>query len=156
MKWPWVSRVYMEYVRTSGRETEERLLGEIEWLREELRTALEKRDRIDRVEAGMTEVARPPPAKREPMPKELIDYINGFSHKNMKRQMRTVAYRRHADGETWAAIVEDVVIPEPEGEVFLQAGEYDENQEEEAGSGETAAVRADVGSDEPGDAPEGS
>lgn len=155
MKWPWVSRGYFEYVQASSHESEEVLRNEIAWLREELSKALEKRDRIDRVDAGMAEVARPPPVKREPMPQKLIDYIGGFGSKSMKRQMRSTAYRRNAEGESWEKIVEDVVVPEEPRSLYLQAAGYDEDQEEAAGGSEAGAVGADLGSDEPGDAPEG-
>lgn len=164
MKWPLVGRSRFEMSLQLGvdlMKTMENMVSadrledahrQIEWLQGELEKALEKRDRIDRVDAGLPENHREPPKKREPMPEKLTDYIGGFGSNNMKRQMRSVAYKRHADGETWDSIVDDVVIPEEPRERFLQAEEYvDEGQAEEAGGSEAGAVRASPGEDEPGD-----
>lgn len=158
--WPWVSRARLdekvELLKTMvRREMLDDAHRQIEWLKEELSKALEKRDRIDRVEAGMPENHREPPPKREPMPQELKEYINAFGHTGMKRQMRSSAYKRHADGEPWAKIVEDVVIPEPPREIFLQVEGFDEEEEPEAGGSEAVAVRGEPGSDEPGARSEG-
>lgn len=144
MKWPWVSRAYMEYVRTSGIEAEKRLLGEIDWLKEELAKALEKRDRIDRVDAGLSELPKAPPKPREPMPPELTGYILAFGNMSAKRQMRAVAYRRYANGESWEAIVADVVKPDEPREIFYSGKpsneEDDEGTEEEAERSTTTEV----------------
>ncbi len=133
MKWPWVSRALYEFVQKSNDEGEHLLLDEISWLREELASALDKRDRIDRVEAGLGEVPHKPKVQ-EPMPAELAAYINAAGNTSFKRQMRGTAYRRFADGETWESIVADVIVPDEPRNLYLQAEEADEEEgaEEEA------------------------
>ncbi len=140
MKWPWVSRRRLEDAQLAMKTMVvigrlEDAQRQVEWLQQELKGALDKRDRIDRVDAGMSELPREQPRPREPMPEELSHYINGFHNKNQKRMMRGTAYKRHADGETWVSIVADVVIPDEPQEIILQAEDVDEGTEEEAESG---------------------
>lgn len=131
MKSPWVSRALyddkVELLKTMvRREMLDDANRQIEWLKEELTKALEKRDRIDRVEAGMTEVAHKPKPARPPMPVELKKYIESAGSVSTRRGMMSVAYKRNAEGETWEEIVADVVVPEEPREKALQAAEADD------------------------------
>jgi hypothetical protein len=130
MKWPWVSKVYLEYMEKAHHDEITRLREQSEWLKEELAKALEKRDRIDRVEAGMTEVPHKPKAKRPPMPQELKEYIQSAGTVSTRRSMMSVAYKRNAEGESWEDIVAEVVVPdEPRGR-YLDVIDEEPNEQE--------------------------
>lgn len=130
--WPWVSKAYLAYMEKAHHDSETALRTEIEWLRAELAKALERRDRIDRVESGLTEVAHRPKEKREPMPPPLRDYIDSFASVSTRRQMAGVAYKRNAEGESWVDIIADVVIPEEPREKSLDVPKGEDGKAPEA------------------------
>ena len=59
----------------------------------------------------MSETPRPPPKVREPMPEVLRENIAGGADSSMRRMRRTELERRYSRGESWAAIIDDVLGP---------------------------------------------
>jgi len=59
----------------------------------------------------MSETPRPPPKVREPMPEVLRENIAGGSDSSMRRMRRTELERRYSRGESWDAIIDDVLGP---------------------------------------------
>jgi len=98
MKWPLVSRRAYDL-----------LMDERDRLREQVDKLLDHIKRTDRVEHGMGEVPRPQKPPLEPMPDILADYFAGFADRNIARDSRNAALRRHNRGEAWASIVVDLM-----------------------------------------------
>jgi iron-sulfur cluster repair protein YtfE (RIC family) len=99
MKWPWVSRLAYEILR-----------DERDRLREQNDGLMEHLKRVDRVEHGMTELPREPKRVLEPMPQELVEFINEHASPHIRREMRNQAFKRyHSKGESWAQIMRDVM-----------------------------------------------
>ena len=59
----------------------------------------------------MSETPRPPSKAREPMPEVLRENIAGGADSSMRRMRRTELERRYSRGESWAAIIDDVLGP---------------------------------------------
>jgi hypothetical protein len=93
MNWPWV-----------GRRVYEEVCVERDRLRAQNDKLTEHLTRMDRTEHGLHEVPREQRPPVEPMPREIMEYINGFAFPAFRKQMRDTAYRRRARGEPWAAI----------------------------------------------------
>jgi hypothetical protein len=100
MKWPWVSRRAYDAV-----------VDQKDVLLDQNSKLIEHLSRKSRFEAGMSETPRPPPKMREPMPEVLRDNIAGGSDSSMRRMRRTELERRYSRGESWDAIVDDVLGP---------------------------------------------
>ncbi len=101
MRWPWTSVARLDDAH-----------AEIAWLRQRIEELEDKRERRERVSAGLPEAPRTERAPMEPMPMQLERYIGGFASASIKRQMRSTAYKRHAKGEPWSAIEADITADE--------------------------------------------
>ena len=99
VRWPWVSVARLD----DAQEQVAWLQGRVEDLEQHLR-------RVQRFEAGMAESV-PKPKEREllPMPQELKEHIADWDNPAQQKHMRDIAYRRHARGETWDVIMDDVL-----------------------------------------------
>jgi hypothetical protein len=100
MTWPWVSRRAYDAVV----DQKDALLDQNSKLIDHL-------SRKSRFEAGMSETPRPPPKVREPMPEVLRENIAGGADSSMRRMRRTELERRYSRGESWDAIIDDVLGP---------------------------------------------
>ena len=100
MRWPWVSRRAYDAVV----DQKDALLNQNSKLIDHL-------SRKSRFEAGMSETPRPPSKAREPMPEVLRENIAGGADSSMRRMRRTELERRYSRGESWAAIIDDVLGP---------------------------------------------
>ena len=105
MRWPWVSRLAYDTVR-----------GESDRLREQNAQLLAHITRMDRVEHGLGETPRPERLALQPMPGELKAYIASFATPAIQKTMRDQAYRRHAKGQSWETIAQDVMREDSEEE----------------------------------------
>lgn len=103
MSWPWVSRRAYDL-----------LLHDVERLETQNDKLIDDLTRQRRVEAGMTETPRPERKPLEPMPYELQQHIKGWGGAGTQRMQRGQAYRRHARGEPWDDIMDDLMRPDEE------------------------------------------
>jgi len=124
MNWPWVSRLAYELVLRECERLQVELGTTVAKLAYD--TALDERDRLrekndeltghltrmDRIDRGLGENPKPPRAPIEPMPKDLLEYCNSYASRSLAKNMRDVAYRRHARGESWQDIMLDVMREE--------------------------------------------
>jgi len=101
MKWPWIARSAYDVV-----------LDERDRLRAQNDRLTDHLTRVQRREAGMTETPRAPRPALEPMPRELHDYIKGIAGGSLQKEIRDRCYRRHAKGEPWQSIVQEITQPE--------------------------------------------
>ena len=129
LRWPWTSVARLDDLRARLEEVQreatvrfedatDRLADAhetIEWLRARVQELEDKRERRERVSMGMAEVPRTERPPIEPMTKELWDYIHGHASPSIQRTMRAEAYKRHAAGEPWDRITEDVLPEEEDG-----------------------------------------
>jgi len=99
--WPWVSRRAFDLV-----------VAENDRLRTQVDGLIDHVKRIDRIEHGVGEVPRPARPTYDPMPKELVDHINGWQHPGVSRDLRNRAWARRRAGEPWAQIVHSMLIEE--------------------------------------------
>jgi hypothetical protein len=81
--------------------------GERDRLQEQVAKLMDHQTRMDRREHGLAEVPREAKPPMEPMPRDLVDRISSYGNSSMRKQMRDVALRRHAKGESWDAILKD-------------------------------------------------
>lgn len=116
LTWPWVSRARLDDAQDRLSDAQE----QVEWLRAEIVVRRDGEHRLDRVNAGMTEVAKAPREKVGPMPMDLVKHIKGFSSPALQREARRHAYRRRLKGESWNDILKDVTTPQPT-EVMMMA-----------------------------------
>ncbi len=177
MSWPWVSRRAYELleeqlrtVRTDCKEnhtslgaykavSEEVLFlmeavedtaAEVRFLRKENQNWADHARRLERKDHGMTEAPRElrTPVKAQPMPPKLKKYIESFGDIRTIKINRAVAYKRHADGESWDTIENDVVVPEEPRERIM--GPEDQPEEQDEGYEEGDAGAAAEEEQEPG------
>ena len=100
MIWPWVSRRAYDAV-----------IDQKDALLDQNSKLIDHLSRKSRFEAGMSETPRPPPKTREPMPEVLRENIAGGADSSMRRMRRTELERRYSRGESWDAIIDDVLGP---------------------------------------------
>lgn len=101
-RWPWTARGRLDDA-----------LEQVAHLRAQVDRLTDALTRIGRREVGLPEEPRQARAEMKPMPPELKSYIEGHANKGIRGMMMREAFRRHGKGETWEAIVADV-IPRPE------------------------------------------
>ena len=94
MRWPWVSRGRLD----DASEQIASLRGQVEKLTDAL-------TRMSRAEKGLPEVPRQPKEPMKAPPKEFHEYVNGFASESVRREIRTVGYKRAANGESWEHIL---------------------------------------------------
>lgn len=104
-RWPWVSRLAYDSV-----------VDERDRLREQVAALTDSLTRIRRHEAGLHETPRPERRKLEPMPDRLKKHIEGFFNPSLRKQTRDGLYRRHARGESWPSIMDEVIPKDDEDE----------------------------------------
>lgn len=125
MRWPWTSVARlddamraMSALRAEHEASRDALRAayadEIAHLRSQVDRLTDHLTRIQRREAGMTETPRAPRPALEPMPRELHEYIAGIANGSLQKEIRDRCYRRHAKGEPWASIVQEIVQPTEE------------------------------------------
>lgn len=97
MTWPWVSRLAFDTVAESC----VRLVGERDWLREQLAAAIEHNRRMERVEAGRPEVPIVHRQPREPMPTDISEAIGAWDSEETKGRLMADAYRSYERTGSW-------------------------------------------------------
>ena len=98
MTWPLVSRRAYDLLV----HDKQRLEAQVDKLIDDM-------TRQRRVEVGMPEVPRPERKKLEPMPWELTQHIKGWLGAQTQKLQRNQALKRHAQGESWADIMADLM-----------------------------------------------
>lgn len=105
MNWPWVSRRAYDVV-----------IDERDRLREQNDALLDHIRRVDRIEHGVPELPRQPRPAFEPMPQELLHYINSYGDERFQKMQRDEAYKRHHKlGQPWSRIMAEVMGEDEDG-----------------------------------------
>lgn len=113
LRWPWMSvRLHEEIVGT-WRETLAQLENERDRLREQNDKLVDHIVRVDRIEHGAPELPRQTRPANEPMPYELLEYINSCGDERMQKMQRDEAFRRHFKlGQPWQQVMDEVMPKE--------------------------------------------
>jgi hypothetical protein len=87
-----------------ARSTLDAVVGERDWLRQELTKANDHRERLERVVAGLPETKR---VRREipAMPQEVRDEIDGYDDPDIRRQLEREAKAEAFRGKRWDEIL---------------------------------------------------
>lgn len=102
MKLPWVSRAHLEAAEARARVAEESVV----WYRSQVESLQEQLTRVVRARNGLTERPAPERPKREPMPRELREFLTEFDDELTRQDLRERAERLHrADGVGWDVIL---------------------------------------------------
>lgn len=126
-QWPWVSRKRWESLvdwhqelkaASIDRSAYDTVCDERDRLQAQNDKLLDHVSRMDRLEHGVGETAKQPRADLLPMPVELREHIEGWDNPSVRKNMRDTTLRRHAGGEPWGSIMDDV-IPEEERDVEI-------------------------------------
>lgn len=96
MKLPWV-----------GRAAFEALISERDFLRRLVQSRTEHLHRIERKEAGMTEVPTEP-RKTEPMPMEVREFLRDISPASAREAQRMEFETSYHDAQSWEPVLQQI------------------------------------------------
>ncbi len=105
MRWPLVGRAAFDVLERDN-----------VWLREQLAAALDHNRRLERREAGLTELAPQPRKPPEPIPPEVRTMIEAFDSKATRQSLQRQVMQRRGEGYGWPEIAQELakVMPEEE------------------------------------------
>ena len=91
---------------TEQMKREERAIGEVAFLREQVRVLTEHRVRMERVEAGLAENVPPPKAPPETMPDEVSEMIGQYESGAVRDALLREIGTARKQGVSWKSIEE--------------------------------------------------
>lgn len=112
MRWPWVSRRAFDALVDQLDEQRQRSIGlaaQVDLVVHQNAGLLDHIMRMQRREAGLPEAPRQQKPDIGPIPRPLLDHINSFAAKSVRKLQRDQAIQRRKNGEPWEVIMRDVM-----------------------------------------------